>query len=70
MELAQNLAACQRHLQSMIRRSIQGAICVAGLAGLLLILRTASATDLDTITQRVTANCCRRCLPRPPSRVT
>jgi chondroitin AC lyase len=54
MGLAQNLAACQRHLQATVRRFIRGAIWVAGLAGPLFILQTASATDLDTIAQRVT----------------
>src|SRR6478752_1503987 len=54
MGLAQNLAVCHRHLHSTVRRSIQRAIWFAGLAGPLLILQTASATDLDTIAQRVT----------------
>ena len=55
MGLAQNLAAYQRRLRSTVRRSIQGAIWVAALVGSLFILHAASATDLDTIAQRVTS---------------
>jgi hypothetical protein len=54
MGLAQKLAVYQRHWQSTVRQSIQGAIWAAGLAGPLFILQTASATDLDAIAQRVT----------------